>query len=201
MPKTRGRGRGRGIAARTASISPAPASSPERDSSVDVAESDTQSTQSNASATKCDSPCRKTKRSRLVRSDLTPEEEEAMVDWLREHPLLFNKKLSSYKDKGKKDALWAEQARKLGKEVVLLTVWYRSIRTRYGKLARPKSGAGTGDRTERDIWIIDKFEFLKSHIYEVRPRTFVSVSTLVLGTNNIQKCILFVNSNFLLFAY
>ncbi|WAR09965.1 hypothetical protein MAR_035041 [Mya arenaria] len=61
-----------------------------------------------------------------------------MVDWLREHPLLFNKKLSLYKDKGKKDALWAEQARKLGKEVVLLTVWYRSIRTRYGKLARPK---------------------------------------------------------------
>ncbi|OWF34944.1 hypothetical protein KP79_PYT23533 [Mizuhopecten yessoensis] len=45
MPKTRGRGRGRGIAARTASISPAPASSPERDSSVDIAESDTQSTQ------------------------------------------------------------------------------------------------------------------------------------------------------------
>ncbi|WAR19904.1 LOW QUALITY PROTEIN: hypothetical protein MAR_001742, partial [Mya arenaria] len=153
-----------------------PASSPERDSSVDdVAESDTQSTQSNASATKCDSPCRKTKRSRLVRSDLTPEEEEAMVDWLREHSLLFNKMLSLYKDKGKKDALWAEQARKLGKEVVLRTVWYRSIRTRYGKLARPKSGAGTGDRTENDIWIMDKFDFLKSHICEVRPRTFVSL--------------------------
>ncbi|WAR21715.1 hypothetical protein MAR_015689 [Mya arenaria] len=126
-------------------------------------------------ATKSDSPCCKTKRSRLVRSDLTPEEEEAMVDWLREHPLLFNKRLSLYKDKGKKDALWAEQARKLGKEVVLLTVWYRSIRTRYGKLARPKSGAGTGDRTERDIWIMGKFDFLKSHIYEVRPRTFVSL--------------------------
>ncbi|OWF34943.1 hypothetical protein KP79_PYT23532 [Mizuhopecten yessoensis] len=109
-----------------------------------------------------------------------------MVDWLREHPLLFNKKLSSYKDKGKKDALWAEQARKLGKEVVLLTVWYRSIRTRYGKVARPKSGAGTGDRTERDIWIMDKFDFLKSHIYEVRPRTLVSLKAKLAAQTSVD---------------
>ena len=102
-----------------------------------------------------------------MRSDLTPEEEEAMVDWLREHPLLFNKNLSAYNDKGKKEALWAEQARILDKEVGLLTVWYRSIRTRYGKLAKLKSGAGTGDRTECDRWVLAKFDFLKSHIHEV----------------------------------
>ena len=53
------------------------------------------------------------------------------TDWLREHPQIFNNKLSSYKNKGKKDALWAEQARLLEKDQLLLTVWYRSNRTRY----------------------------------------------------------------------
>ena len=119
-----------------------------------------------------------------------------MVDWLREHSQLFNKKLSSYKDKGKKDALWAEQARLLEKDVVLLTVWYRSIRTRYGKLTKLKSGARTGNRTERDLWVLDKFDFLKSHIHEVQPRTVVSVSTISV-TNNMHNTI-FHN---ILFAY
>jgi hypothetical protein len=198
-PSTRGRGRGRGrrIAAMTASHSQATASSAEESSSVDLAESDSQSV---VSASQRDSSGRnKAKWSKLVRSDLTPEDEEAMVDWLREHPLLFNKKLTLYKDKGKKDALWAEQARLLEKDVVLLTVWYRSIRTRYGKLTKLKSGGGTGDRTERDLWILEKFDFLRSHIHEVQQRTIVSVSTIFV-TNNMHNNI-FRNFYVILFTY
>ncbi|KAH3771870.1 hypothetical protein DPMN_173199 [Dreissena polymorpha] len=40
-----------------------------------------------------DSPV-KLKKSKLVtRSDLSSEEEEVMVEWLKDHPILFNKKL------------------------------------------------------------------------------------------------------------
>lgn len=134
-----------------------------------VSESDTQS----ISGEKCSS---KAKKSRLMmRSDLTAEDEESMVEWLRENPQMYNKKLSTYKDKGKKDALWAKQAQVLGKDASMLIVWYRSIRTRFGKLTKPKSGAGTGDRTDRDKRILTNFEFLKPHIHEVQSRTIVSV--------------------------
>ena len=68
-----------------------------------------------------------------VRTDLN-EEEEAMADWLGDHPEFYNKKLNAYKDKVKKDAAWAEQAARLNKPVAL--VWYRSIRSRYSKLAK-----------------------------------------------------------------
>lgn len=140
-----------------------------------VSESDTQST----SGEQCYSSS-KAKKSRLMmmRSDLTAEDEESMVEWLRENPQIYNKKLSTYKDKGKKDALWAEQAQVLGKDVSMLIVWYRSIRTRFGKLTKPKSGAGTDDRTDRDKWILTNFEFLKPHIHEVQSRTIVSVRSI-----------------------
>ncbi|KAH3892627.1 hypothetical protein DPMN_016748 [Dreissena polymorpha] len=54
-----------------------------------------------------------------------------MVEWLKEHPMLYNNKLSSYKDKAKKDALWNEQAVLLEKDVSILHVWCRSLRTRF----------------------------------------------------------------------
>ncbi|XP_060572530.1 uncharacterized protein LOC132730586 [Ruditapes philippinarum] len=129
-----------------------------------VSESDTQST----SGEQCYSSSKVNKSRLMMRSDLTAEDEESMVEWLRENPQIYNKKLSTYKDKCKKDALWAEQAQVLGKDVSMLIVWYRSIRTRFGKLTKPKSGAGTGDRTDRDQWILTKFEFLKPHIHEVQ---------------------------------
>ncbi|KAK6190706.1 hypothetical protein SNE40_002509 [Patella caerulea] len=117
------------------------------------------------------------KKSRVI-SDINTEEEESMVEWLKEHPLLYNKKLSSNKDKGKKDSLWSEQATLLGKDVSNIMVWYQSIRTRYGRLSKKKSGSGAGELTDRDNWILEKFDFLKGHIHEVRSRTAVSISDI-----------------------
>jgi hypothetical protein len=57
-----------------------------------------------------------------------------MVDWLRSNPVLWNKRLTQYKDTAFKEALWDEQARKLGKDKEMIQVWYRSLRTRYGRL-------------------------------------------------------------------
>ena len=99
-----------------------------------------------------------------------------MADWLGDHPELYNKKLNAYKYKVKKDAAWAEQAARLDTPVAFLMVWYCSIRTRYGKLTKMKSGAGT-EQTERDAWILRRLHFLRPHIHEVKSRNLVSVRT------------------------
>ena len=95
-----------------------------------------------------------------VAADLNEEEEEAMVEFLTDHELLYNKKLQDYRDKNKKQALWDEIAAKLGKDVKLLQTWYESVRTRYGKILKDnkKSGSGLLHLTQRQQWIFNKFQ-------------------------------------------
>lgn len=107
---------------------------------------------------------------------LTEEEENVMVEWLEANPILYNKKLKTYKDTSKKDTLWREKALEMGKDVIILKTWYTSLRTRYGRLRKFNSGQEAPDLTERDLWILRSFEFLKNHIIEVPKRTLVSVS-------------------------
>jgi hypothetical protein len=114
------------------------------------------------------------KKKRLT--DLTPEQEQEMVEWLEVHPLLWNKKMFDYKDKGKKEAFWITQADKMGKELEMIMTWYRSIRTRFGRLKKQPSGSGQAELTERDQWVLAHFEFLRPYISEVRPRVTQSVS-------------------------
>ena len=107
---------------------------------------------------------------------LTEDEEHSMVEWLESNPILYNKKLKTYKDTSRKEALWREKANELGKDVVLLQTWYTSMRTRYGRLKKLRSGQEPPELTERDAWILRCFDFLKIHIVEVQKRTMVSVS-------------------------
>lgn len=90
-----------------------------------------------------------------------------MADWIRDNECLYNKKLSSYKD-GQKDKLWSDMATQPDEEVDILQMWYRSMRIRYGKLLKEKSGDGAPEYTEWDEWIMRKFAFLKSHINFMR---------------------------------
>ena len=162
---TRGRSVGLGKTnkkTRTPARSPTP---PDDESSYDEAAGAESDHQSLASQPK-----------KKVRIDLIEEEEEAMADWLGDHPEIYNNKLNAYKYKAKKDAAWAERAARLAKPLQFLLVWYRSIRTRYGKIAKMKSGAGA-EQTERDAWILRRFHFLRPHIHEVKPCNLVSVST------------------------
>ena len=108
---------------------------------------------------------------------LTPEQEEAMVEWLKANEVLYNKKLEAYKDTKKKNFLWQKQAEVMGVNSEELIIWYTSLRTRYTKLRKKKSGDGAPELTERDQWLLDNFSFLSPFTYEVRKSTLVSVST------------------------
>ncbi|XP_071177478.1 uncharacterized protein [Mytilus edulis] len=135
-------------------------------------EDDTQSVQSDFAST--DAP-KASKKSKPV-IDFSPEEEQSMIEWLEANPVLYNKKLNLYKDTAKKEKLWRDKAVEMGKSVDVLKIWYSSLRSRYGKLKKLRSGSGDGELTERDDWVLSNFEFLRPHIYEVQKKTIVSVS-------------------------
>ena len=115
-----------------------------------------------------------------------------MVEWLEANPIIYDKKLRTYKDTALKERIWQDIANDIGKPVVLLKTWYASMRSRYGRLSKKKSGDGAtqAEMTERDIWINRKFDFLRSHIYEVQKRTTVSVSQIILHV--LQKLFAFL---------
>ncbi|CAG2218018.1 unnamed protein product [Mytilus edulis] len=58
----------------------------------------------------------------------------------------------------------------------------QTLRSRYGKLKKLRSGSGDGELTERDDWVLRNFEFLRPHIYEVQKKTFVSMKRKLEGT-------------------
>ena len=55
-----------------------------------------------------------------IATDLT--EENFMAGWLKEHPVLYNKKLKDFRDKNKKSGLWLAQAEKMG-SVKIIQTW------------------------------------------------------------------------------
>jgi hypothetical protein len=119
--------------------------------------------------------------------NLTDAEEDQMVEWLKEHTLLYNKKSSHFKNTAKKTALWDELGARMGHDADLLNVWYRSMRTRFGRLAKTKSGDGAVDLTDRDAWIFRNFDFLRPYIYEIRRQATVSLKSKLLVSKSKSK--------------
>ena len=82
---------------------------------------------------------------------LTKDQEEAMIDWLKSHEVLHNKKLEGYKDTKRKAFLWQNQAEVMDESVDELRIWYNSLRTRYTKLKKKKSGDGAPEHSDRHM--------------------------------------------------
>ncbi|KAM9322195.1 uncharacterized protein KZ484_020419 [Pholidichthys leucotaenia] len=140
----------------------------ERCVTLDMDTSDSESCYANSHAKK--------KRKEKTSATLTEAEEDIMLEWLREHPEIYNKKLKDYKNMPKKVALWEEKAFEMGKTVDYLQLWYRSMRTRMSRLLRTKSGQGSEELTERDTWVMDNFSFLRVHIEAVHRRPMKSIA-------------------------
>ena len=58
-----------------------------------------------------------------------------------------------------------------------LKIWFKGMRTRYGKHTSKKSGDGAKEHTDRDTWILRSFSFLDDHIARVPSRQSCNVST------------------------
>ena len=114
-----------------------------------------------------------TKRVKLERryTSLKPEEEDELMQWYRDNELLYNKKLSSFRNRTRKTEVKEAQAKKMDKTVEVLENWMLNMRTRYAKLIDDKSGMATREMTERDQWIYNSFDFLRPHIVRCPTRT------------------------------
>ena len=111
---------------------------------------------------------------------LTETQKEEVIDWLKENPSIYSKRLTDYKDSQNKEKLWEDKATEMGVEVAALKTFYKSNRTQMSRLKRTVGKSGEGaekfeDLSATDKWVWEKFFFLKDHIETVERRNVVSI--------------------------
>ena len=93
---------------------------------------------------------------------LSDSDEEAIVEFVKQHKELYDK-TDSFKDKQKKEGLWEQLAATTNLPVKTVKKWFETQGTRYGKLTQTKSGQAAEKSTERQTWLKDSFSFLRGH--------------------------------------
>ena len=95
---------------------------------------------------------------------LSDSDEEALVEYIKNHPELYDKGHELFKNKGHKACLWERIAAQRHIKPEDARKWFETQRTRYGKLTAKKSGSGVTKQTPRQTWIENTFPFLDGHI-------------------------------------
>ena len=79
---------------------------------------------------------------------LSDSDEEAIVEFDKQHEELYDKTNDSFKDKQKKEGLWEQLAATRNLPVKMVKKWFDTQCTRYSKLTQTKSGQEAGKSTE-----------------------------------------------------
>ena len=111
---------------------------------------------------------------------LTEAQKEEVIDWLKDNPSIYSKRMTDYKDSQNKEKLWEDKAADMGVEVAALKTFYKSNRTQMSRLKKTVGKSGEGAETVEDLsatdkWVWEKFSFLKDHIETVERRNVVSI--------------------------
>ena len=86
------------------------------------------------------------------------------MDFLCDNEILYNKRLMDYKDRSKREAVWAKFCEENNLDKDACQKWFQSQRTLFGKVAHMKSVQGEPQLTERQKWTRDNFHFFRDHI-------------------------------------
>ena len=95
---------------------------------------------------------------------LSDSDEEAIVEFVKQHEELYDKTNDSFKDKQKNEQLWEQLAATRNLSFKTVKKCFETQCARYGKLTQMKSGQAVEKSTERKTWLKDSFSFLRSHI-------------------------------------
>ena len=103
------------------------------------------------------------KRARVC-ATFTDSQENAIFEFVKVHPELYDKEHGRFHDRQRKEALWAEISAELKLQPFDVRRWFESQRTRYGKLSKLQSGQVPRKMTKRQSWVYQQMGFLKTHI-------------------------------------
>ena len=95
---------------------------------------------------------------------LSDSDEEAIMEFVKQHEELYDKTNDSFKNKQKKERLWEQLAATRNLPIKTVKKWFETQCTRYDKLTQTKSGQAAEKSTERQTWLKDSFSFLRGHI-------------------------------------
>ncbi|XP_055518995.1 uncharacterized protein LOC129713746 [Leucoraja erinacea] len=105
--------------------------------------------------------------------EFSREQEGELVDWYRDNPELYDKNHRQFRNTKRRFMMLEDKAKEFpGCTCDQLCQFYKSQRTRYGRLTRSlhKSGSGTRFVTERQQWIVEKWGFINDHIVRVEKK-------------------------------
>ena len=111
-----------------------------------------------------DSECHSAAKRARVCATFTDSQEIAIVEFVKEHPELYDKEHGRFHDRHRKEALWAEISAELKLQPFDVRRWFESQRTHYGKLSKLQSGQAPREMTKRQSWVYQQTGFLKTHI-------------------------------------
>ena len=135
----------------------------------DTSDEDTQDTQAAAATTqkgKGTGKGKADKRSKKPPVLFSAEQEQKLVDFLCDilHDILYNKHLMDYKDRSKREAVWAKFCGEKNLDKDACQKWFQSQCTLFGKVTHMKSSQGEPVLTERQKWTRDNFDIPRDHI-------------------------------------
>ena len=111
-----------------------------------------------------ESECHSAAKRARVCAKFTDSQENAIVEFVKEHSELYNKEHGRFHDRQRKEALWAEISAELKLQPFEVRRWFESQRTRYSKLSKLQSGQAPREMTKRQSWVYQQMGFLKTHI-------------------------------------
>ena len=94
----------------------------------------------------------------------TDNQDNAIVEIVKELPELYDKEHGHLHDRQRKEALRAEISAELKLQPFDVRRWFESQRTHYGKLSKLQSGQAPREMTKRQSWVYQQMGFLKTHI-------------------------------------
>ena len=111
-----------------------------------------------------ESECHSAAKRPRVCATFTDSQENAIVEFVKELPELYDKEHGRFHDRQRKEAFWPEISEELKLQPFDVRRWFESQRTRYGKLSKLQSGQAPREMTKRQSWVYQQMGFFKTHI-------------------------------------
>ena len=112
---------------------------------------------------RCEEDHSSAKRARVC-ATFTDSQEVSIVEFVKQHPELYDKEYPRFHDRTRRETLWAEISAELKLQPFDVRRWFESQRKRYGKLSKLQSCQAPREMTKRQSWVYQQMGFLKTHI-------------------------------------